>query len=346
MNSGWPPAAKPGNGKPLYSDFFKFDFVDAKPSASRRNSDVQDASGYAERNNSTTAATVSTRSLPVELVPLPVPTRKGSTYLDTPTSPMSRVYAMNGAKRGKVLIFNQVEFDVVDYPERFGTHSDVERLYMTLPRLGFQREDISVFQDFSVGEIRREAMRLQVDKLEEADCLVVVILTHGEEGDYLMAQDDRYHLYEFIENFTPTALNSMAGKPKLFIVQACRGKKLDRGVNLRAKLIQADSMPKDVVDSQSGVFSYPEFADLMIVMSSHHGHYSFRNETGSWLIQELCNVIDSCDLEQDSIYDILTETNKRVAGRSSNADGEFHNKKQIPSFYSTLTRQLYFRPAQ
>lgn len=157
MNPGGPPAAKPGNGKPLYSDFFKFDFVDAKPSASRRNSDVLDASGFADRNNSTTAA--STRSLPVEPVPLPIPTRKGSTYLDTPTSPMSRVYAMNGAKRGKVLIFNQVEFDVVDYPERFGTHSDVERLYTTLPRLGFQREDISVFQDFSVGEIRREAMR-------------------------------------------------------------------------------------------------------------------------------------------------------------------------------------------
>lgn len=348
MNSKQRPDGKFRNGKPLYSDFFKFDFVDAKPSANRRNSDQSDASGFDDRvNQSSSANALSSRALPMESIPSPIPKRKGSFYLETPTSPMSRVYAMNGPSRGKVLIFNQVEFDVTDYPERFGTDRDVERLYGTLPRLGFQQQDIKVFEDYSVAEIRREAMRLQVDKdLEEADCLVVIILTHGEDGDYLMAQDDRYHLYEFIENFTPSALNAMAGKPKLFIVQACRGKKLDRGVNLRAKLLQTDSLPKDTVDSQSAVFTYPEFADLMIVMSSHHGHYSFRNETGSWLIQELCNVIESCDLESDSIYDILTETNRRVSQRTSNADGDFNNKKQIPSFYSTLTKQLYFNPTK
>lgn len=109
------------------------------------------------------------------------------------------------------------------------------------------------------------------EELHQADCLMVFILTHGEANDKLMAQNDSYNLYEFLEHFTPTALKSMAGKPKLFIVQACRGRKLDRGVQLRAKLIQADCA-KDVVDSQSVVYTYPEFADLLLVMSSHHGN--------------------------------------------------------------------------
>lgn len=86
-----------------------------------------------------------------------------------------------------------------------------------------------------------------------------------------MARDGKYHLYEFIENFTPTALNAMAGKPKLFIVQACRGKKLDRGVILRAEEPQATALATDHVDSSARIFVYPEFADFLIVMSSHHG---------------------------------------------------------------------------
>lgn len=75
------------------------------------------------------------------------------------------------------------------------------------------------------------------------------------------------------------------------------------------------------------------------------GHYSFRNETGSWLIQEFCNVIEECDeLATTSIYDLLTETNRAVSMRISNADGDKDKKKQIPSFYSTLTKKLYFSP--
>lgn len=181
------------------------------------------------------------------------------------------------------------------------------------------------------------------DVLEKSDCLVVVILTHGEPNDLLMARDSEYHLYNFLGNFKPTILNSMAGKPKLFIVQACRGTEPDAGVRLRANLIQSDS-GKDQVDSQTDIFTYPEFADFLIVMSSHHDHYSFRNELGSWLIQDLCDVIESCDLENDSIYDILTDTNRAVSRRISNAAGEKDRKKQIPSFYSTLTRKLFFRP--
>ncbi|XP_021694895.1 caspase-7 [Aedes aegypti] len=312
-------AGSVGSGK-------KFDRVDAKGTSNQSDSESEDAK-------------------PVKKTTDGIPKRKGSIYLDTPNGPNTKVYSMNGVKRGKVLIFNQVTFEDTSYDKRSGTHKDVERLFHVLPRLGFLKEDIHVYEDYSYGEIQRAAMKLELDEeLHQADCLMVFILTHGEANDKLMAQNDSYNLYEFLEHFTPTALKSMAGKPKLFIVQACRGRKLDRGVQLRAKLIQADCA-KDVVDSQSVVYTYPEFADLLLVMSSHHGHYSFRNETGSWLIQEFCNVIEECDeLATTSIYDLLTETNRAVSMRISSADGDKDKKKQIPSFYSTLTKKLYFSP--
>lgn len=108
--------------------------------------------------------------------------------------------------------------------------------------------------------------------LEQADCLVVVILTHGEEGNMLMAQDVLYPAYNLLENFTPTSLSSMAGKPKLFIVQACRGQKLDRGVHLTTKR-EPNNNVIDFVDSAqlTKTFSYPEFADSLIMTSSHYG---------------------------------------------------------------------------
>ncbi|XP_065094539.1 caspase-1-like [Ochlerotatus camptorhynchus] len=288
------------------------DLVDANPtlSGSGSNSEV-DAAGFSEE--------------------------EGSGILAIPTA---KLYSMNGAKRGKVLIFNHKTFDNRSCPVRTGTDKDVERLYHTLPRLGFQKEDIEVYKNKSSGEINGIAKNLKNNAdLEISDCLVVVILTHGNENDKLMANDKEYHLYEFIENFNPTSLNSMTGKPKLFIIQACRGKKVDHGVNLMAY------SAGNQANSQTEIRPYPQFPDLFVVQSSHHGHIAFRNEKGSWLIQDLCNAIYSCDLETDSIYDILTETNDAVSQRLSEAKG-CRDKKQIASIYSTLTKKLYFKPSK
>lgn len=69
------------------------------------------------------------------------------------------------------------------------------------------------------------------------------------------------------------------------------------------------------------------------------GHYSFRNETGSWFIQDLCNVFADSTKPVD-ISEILTETNRRVAQRKSFADGVYDEKKQISGYYSTLVRKF------
>lgn len=120
----------------------KTDRVDAAPDANKANRDSEDAR-------------------PTGKIPQSIPVRKGSLYLDTPNSPHTKVYSMTGAKRGKVLIFNQVTFDDSDYPERIGTDKDVERLYNVLPRLGFDQKDILVFRDYSCTEINRTAVKCE-----------------------------------------------------------------------------------------------------------------------------------------------------------------------------------------
>ncbi|XP_055587288.1 caspase-1-like [Uranotaenia lowii] len=265
--------------------------------------------------------------------------RLGS-VLKVPIDQDSPFYAMNGKKRGKVLIFNHKKFDDNIYKEREGTELDVQNLRASLSKLGFLEEDIVSHDDLSAIEIEWEAKELCYDStLVSCDCLITVILTHGEKDDRLMARDTSYHLYKFIEKFSPSQLPSMAGKPKLFIVQACRGRTLDSGRAVKRRRSLEDS-----VDASSEIFTYPEFADFLIVMSSHHGYRSFRKKVqGSWLIQDLCKVLNNCRVQHDSIYDILTKTNLAVSKRiSCNEEDELDGKKQVSSFYSTLTRSLYF----
>lgn len=167
---------------------------------------------------------------------------------------------------------------------------------------------------------------------------MIFILTHGEKNNIVMAKDVGYDLYEFIERFIPNRVQVLAAKPKLFFVQACRGNKLDAGQVIVPMLKRAGFDQTDSI-TEAEPYTHPSFADLLIAFSSHHGHYSFRNETGSWFIQDLCNVFMDSKKPAD-INEILTETNRRVAQRMSISEGVYDEKKQISGYYSTLVRKF------
>jgi caspase 7 len=50
------------------------------------------------------------------------------------------------------------------------------------------------------------------------DCLLVAVLTHGSKGE-LFAFDQKYNSDRLWMNFTADRCPSLAGKPKIFIVQ-------------------------------------------------------------------------------------------------------------------------------
>jgi hypothetical protein len=57
------------------------------------------------------------------------------------------------------------------------------------------------------------------DELKDYDCLVVFVLTHGEEGEIIYAKDVKYYVKELVEPFTGTNCLNLANKPKLFFIQ-------------------------------------------------------------------------------------------------------------------------------
>uniref|UniRef100_A0A336LYG3 CSON010544 protein n=1 Tax=Culicoides sonorensis TaxID=179676 RepID=A0A336LYG3_CULSO len=252
-------------------------------------------------------------------------------------------YDMSRKKNGCAIFFNFEDFDNYKrFPKRDGSQVDVNRL-----KEAFQKHDIDISDDRIHKNLTfnsmRDRLREFIDNkslLSESNALFVVILSHGLEGDMVMAKDTAFNLHDIIKMFMPDEVPEMAARPKVFIVQACRGENIDSGVILKRALLTVDSV--DAAEDKP--FKYPSFADVCLAMSAHHGHVSFRNANGSWFIQELCDVLETFDLDKNNLLDLLTATNKRVATRSSTAeDIRQDDKKQISGFYSTMTQKFYFK---
>lgn len=94
------------------------------------------------------------------------------------------------------------------------------------------------------------------------DCLVVAVLSHGELG-LLYAHDTPYKAESIWINFTAEKCPTLAGKPKLFFIQACQGDKLDGGISLKERT-ETDGMP-------TNTFRIPNHADFLIAYSTIPG---------------------------------------------------------------------------
>lgn len=97
----------------------------------------------------------------------------------------------------------------------------------------------------------------------DEDCILIAILSHGEMG-YIYARDCQYKLDNIWGYFTATQCPTLAGKPKLFFIQACQGDQLDAGVTL---------INRTETDSGDYSMSYkiPIHADFLIAYSTIPG---------------------------------------------------------------------------
>jgi caspase 7 len=106
-----------------------------------------------------------------------------------------------------------------------------------------------------------------------SDCIAFIIMTHGEEGDILHAKDRSYKLDDMICNkLTADKCPSLAGKPKLFFIQACKGKKYDPG----STLLSTDSPHASDSYRQHFEYTIPNEADFFIAFSSAPGVHKMR----------------------------------------------------------------------
>ena len=152
----------------------------------------------------------------------------------------------------------------------------------------------------------------------DSDCFLVAILTHGEDGGIVYAYDQPYELSLIWSFFTADNCPSLAGRPKIFVIQACRGNQLDHGVK-----VQKDGVAR---------YSIPTHADFLFAYATIPGFMAFRNTTeGSWFINELCKELQENGHRYD-INTLLTFVTQKVAYDHESVSNmpEYNMRKQTP----------------
>ncbi|XP_050304445.1 caspase-1-like [Anthonomus grandis grandis] len=263
--------------------------------------------------------------------------RPGEVTAQMPVAKYATHYKMDHKHRGKALIFNHEVFSCGSLKSRSGTNEDCSNLENCLKCLGF---DVEAYHNLTYAELDAKIKQVADMNHSNHDCLFVAVLSHGELG-IIYAKDTAYKPESLWSRFTADQCPSLAGKPKMFFLQACQGDKLDGGVNLRSNLGRTET------DGEVHHNSYkiPAQADFLIVYSTVKGYYSWRNTTkGSWFIQALCEELRHRAHHSD-LLTILTFVSQRVAldFESNVPDNQsMHRQKQIPCIMSMLTRFVQF----
>lgn len=131
-------------------------------------------------------------------------------------------YKMTSKPRGPCLIVNNVNFEGDMFPKRRGSDIDANQLSDVFNQLGFQ---VQCMRDLTSHKMKSFLMQASASCKLKYDALVVILLSHGTESAIYGTDGIEMDLNDIISMFDNKRCKQMIGKPKVFIVQACRGSK-------------------------------------------------------------------------------------------------------------------------
>lgn len=167
---------------------------------------------------------------------------------------------------------------------------------------------------------------------DEIGCCIVTLMSHGEKGFIKMKDGEKVSLEDIFEMFNNKNCPALQEKPKIFIIQACRGERKDNGVETDDEAMDTD----DVSETRR----LPTFSDYFIIYPTQADHVALRHpRNGSVMIEAMIEVFKQYG-NKWHIADFFTRVNNIVVHT------EFHLQKEPIKvslvMESTLTKSVYF----
>ena len=256
----------------------------------------------------------------------------------------SKRYRMSSVPRGYCIIINNVNFPTMK--DRTGSNWDAEALKKLFnDYLGFR---VKCFNDLPSKDIKELMENTQKADHSKLDCLVVAILSHGENGHVYGTDGVLISVKSITGCFNGSNCPSLGGKPKIFILQACRGERRDYGAGSVAtdgsddpEVLEKIVLEEDETDGGGYGMALPEEADFVLAYATTPGYVSWRNSAfGTWFIKALTDVMRE-QAHQEDFLSMLTEVNRKVAEEFESRD---QKNKQMPAPVTMLRYKLFFPP--
>uniref|UniRef100_A0A8D3AMQ6 Caspase-8-like n=1 Tax=Scophthalmus maximus TaxID=52904 RepID=A0A8D3AMQ6_SCOMX len=283
--------------------------------------------------------------------PLPEPVQECALDLLSPESKRPRKedhYRMDSQPVGLCVIINNENF--VNGEVRRGTNKDAQCLAEVFSWLRFRvlmckdqtqdqmertldcfasLSDHSQPQEFDVKEWLGAGFGDPQQAPRHGDAFICCILSHGARGVVFGTDWKPLAINQITRTFKTTDQSALVGKPKVFLIQACQGGTLQRGVFLK--------------DLESDDAFIPEAADILVAIATVKDHASVRHRIdGTWFVQSVCQQLKEGCPRREDIITILHRVNDDVSKKEGS--GQPGAVKQMPEVRFTLRKTLVLSP--
>ena len=199
--------------------------------------------------------------------------------------------------------------------KRPGGKVDRERMTRLLRDVWRLQTDVLV--DPTAQQVNACLRRLEdefSERGEKDDFFVCVIMAHGSQGTFSCADGERIDLKtDVFPRFKSSRAAALAGKPKIFLINKCRGHRSAAAVGVDGGGGGGGGESKWEADDEAddGTAYVADDTDYLTAYSSTPGHVSWRNEEkGSWMMSLLCDIFEKAEHEGKPCCDLVKALNK------------------------------------
>lgn len=184
----------------------------------------------------------------------------------------------------------------------------------------------------------------------QLDMAIITVLSHGENGSIICTNGEKILIEDILSKFNNKEAPPLKGKPKFFIFQACRGLKIDPGVetdgpddvkmgeNLEDQ--QYVSYRMSSVPDVVSLVRDPSYEDMFVSYATIPTYVAYRNNMkGSWFIQCLCKVFMKYSCEEDLVTLLQRVTQELKVYCTTKGEKQINE-----TLLRGVSRKLFFNP--
>ena len=183
-------------------------------------------------------------------------------------------YPIQTSPSGYAMIIDNGDFNPESgFPPRKGSEKDVKNLADLFQFLGFKV--------FSKQNLRKKEIFKSIEEFKllfknaDVDMCVFCIMSHGSNGNIVDINGSEIDVEEeIIKKFYNKECPALQGKPKLFLLQYCRGEEMDYGTEEFRNTVRSSA---NLLGAAPGAPKIPNVTDILIANSTVPGFVSTRN---------------------------------------------------------------------